>query len=163
MQEEFRDTLTSNFRNGLAIVIEKKSVNPIRIPEVSGENRPTVSIVVEGTRFSWQDVSETDLAAGKLLVPFTIGVRMFFRAPKPVSEIVKVKRGLTGIKKFWGYTVTPDDIKERTEVITAVQSFCKKFGVTYSNISFPAADKKSGVYPSMYGTLTVMFDLSHYL
>jgi len=158
--------LESDFRNGLAREIEKHSVHPIRDYSkeygVHGEARPTVMLSNKDNPFKL-NVSETDLAAGKLLVPFTIGFRMFFRAPKPVGQIVKVKRGLSGRMMFWGYQLTPDDTRERAEVVTVVQSFCKEFGVEVKNISFPAADKKTGDYPSMYGTLTVMFDLSHYL
>lgn len=159
MVDEFKESMSS-FWNGLGSALQGKSETPIKPPgrAIHGENGPTAGFPTS----SWSDVSETDLAAGKLLVPVTLRVKMFFRAPKPIGEYVKVNR-VRGLRENWGYSVTPDDDKDKAEVVKAVQSFCKKFGVTYSNIDFPAADKKSGVYPSMYGTLTVMFDLSHFL
>lgn len=155
------ENVRKKFLFDLGDTLDSKSERVTRPPQAVFGAKDPMDYDSKTTKFS--DVSETDLAEGKLLVPCTVNVRMFFRAPIVTFEYVKMGRGKRGTKSIWGYRSTPEDAKEKAEVVKAVQSVCEKMGVVYSNIEFPVPDMRSGFYPSIYGTLTFKLDMSHFL
>lgn len=123
---------------------------------VTGETRGSLA-----GKFHFDQVSESDMAKGKLTVPCSIPIRMFYRAPEAVPNRVQKGRLKGGTSYTWGYTTSSEDMKEKATLVNDMERICKKNGVDFLNIDFPRATK--GVYSQIYATLTFTLDMSHYL